>query len=136
MENKELYRIEIAGSKVQSVALKDDVVTFTFENGRVIKLNDEHHYDCCERVYADFSNFPYHAERIVGKEFDTFIVKGVSDIGFLVCFENEYEIGEKVLVPCYNEQNGYYSNELKLLIADGDKRTEIDLVGFKEDRIC
>lgn len=136
MENKELYRTEIAGSRVQSVVLEDDVVTFTFENGRVIKLNGEHSSDCCERVYADFSNFPYHAELIVGKEFDIFLVKGVIDIGFLVCFENEYEIGEKVLVPCYNEQNGYYSNELKLLIADGDKRTEIDLVGFKEDRIC
>ena len=44
--------------------------------------------------------------------------------------------GDKWFIPCYNEQNGYYSSNLNLIIEFEDKPTiTIDITDYVEDKI-
>jgi cellulose synthase/poly-beta-1,6-N-acetylglucosamine synthase-like glycosyltransferase len=63
------------------------------------------------------------------------VIKSVEDMGFLLCFEESYGYGEKVFVPCYNEQNGYYEDNLELIISVDGVKTKIDISNLVEDHI-
>ena len=65
---------------------------------------DYHEQDCCESVYADFSNLD---SDIMNHRFKNIELKEAKE-GF--CFGDT----RKYFVPCYNEQNGYYSNYLEI----------------------
>lgn len=77
------------------------------------KLYSEHHSDCCEEHYLDFSDISL--ADFTGLEFD------VSNGGF---FERvpDYGIalkpihGHPVRIPGYAYNNGYYSSDLTLVI--------------------
>lgn len=117
MENKELYREKIE-SKIVKMELGEETLTFEKEDGSKISLSYYHSQDCCEAVYADFSSAKYYQESIVGKEFKELVIKGVAGMGFLICLFQDWERGEKIFIPCYNEQNGYYSSGLELVINE------------------
>lgn len=94
-----------------------------FDNGTMIEAY--HDQDCCEHVYADFAALK--DTPAMSFDFQELKIEGVPDKGFRL---NEF------FVPCYNEQNGYYSDELKLIIISPNSPTvEINLAGFVEDKI-
>lgn len=141
MSNQELFKQEI-NQQITSVK--------TGENGLVLKLAEttltfthEHEQDCCENVFADFSPMEDHADQLDNKFLAELIIKGVDEMGFLLCFilkqnEDNHDYTReslKVFIPCYNEQNGYYSDDLTLVIELNNTKTTIDISGFVEDNI-
>lgn len=90
-----------------------------FDNGT--QISDRHEQNCCESVYADFSHLetynvlPRTGESITiyNIEFpEQLILSEVEGEGFCLISSD----GSKWFVPCHNEQNGYYSSDLQLLI--------------------
>lgn len=69
-------------------------------------LIDEHEQDCCENVYADFSN--------LDSDIKSYDFKGTIKIEKA---KNGFKFGDSrrwFFVPCYNVQNGYYSDNLTI----------------------
>jgi hypothetical protein len=126
MENKELYR-ELIEQEI--VSIEDG--KFTKKDGNFIDIVDEHDQDCCEHVYADWDAVKLYEKDLLGKTFKELVIKGIEGAGFLLCFYKDWEKSVKIFVPCYNEQNGYYSSDLSLII-NGKK---IDISSFVEDNI-
>ena len=91
-----------------------------------IKLETEHDKDCCEHVYSDTSLMEPHVTKLEGEFLQRLQIVGVEELGYMVCFD-----AYKVLINCYNSQNGYYCDELKLKVTI--EHTElIDLEEYKE----
>ena len=75
-----------------------------FSDGNV--LVDLHDQDCCESVYADFSN--------LDSDIMSYDFKGPIKIEKA---QNGFKFGDGrrwFFVPCYNEQNGYYNDALSI----------------------
>lgn len=99
-----------------------------------------HRQDCCEHNYADFSVLEFAYD---GEEFKSVDISPVEDAGFLLKLDRrhgnqfisgfgpEWNTGriEKIFIPCYSEQNGYYTTEIVIAVKDkdGDIRKEVDL---------
>lgn len=78
--------------------------TILFDNGSIIYY--DHFQSCCEYNYADF--------------------KQIEDIAYSYNFDEElifeyanggFRFGDKrrmFYIPCYSEQNGYYTNEVDI----------------------
>lgn len=76
-----------------------------FDNGNEITF--DHCQDCCEWNYADFEQLDDIAR---ATDFDPNLkFEIVENSGFR--FGNE---GKMFFVPCYSEQNGYYSNDVEI----------------------
>lgn len=92
-----------------------------FDNGKCIEF--EHDPDCYEYNYADFKQLDSLAREV---DFSEPLVFESCDYGFR--FGNPPV--KMFFVPCYSEQNGFYSNELDIWY--GDKRVirglECDMV--------
>ena len=140
MENIELFNKTIVESKIKSVEVKENIL-ITFEDGRVIKINDYHNQDCCESVYADYSIYKLCSSELVGKEINNIVIKGVEGMGFLVCLGKKESYSDyidnfsKVFIPCYNSQNGYYSSNLELQITCDGVEIKLDISNLVEDHI-
>ena len=135
MKNKTIETIELKKeSKVKFEFLNDgDGVKIIFDED-VIILNGEHNQDCCEHVYADFKTLKDYLPQL--KEiYKKLIIKGVPEMGIMLCFEPDYGHTEKVFIPCYNDQNGYYSSDLELVIKHNDLSKKVDISEYKEDNI-
>lgn len=109
-----------------------------FNNGW--QLRHYHRQDCCERVWADFKYaLQYNLlgydknKTIFDIEWDTFSldknIELVQDYGFLI----KYSAGG-IFIPCYNENNGYYSDELELRLYYPKYNDEIDEENFNYER--
>ncbi len=127
MENKELYRLEV-DKKIENISLEDGSIEFKFDT-HSLSLTNDHNPDCCEHVYADFSILKFHASNL--KKIGTLIIKGVENMGFLLCLDDS----TKIFIPCYNYQNGYYSSNLSLIVKNGNTKVEIDISNLVEDHI-
>lgn len=102
-----------------------------FDNGNYIE--DFHYQDCCEQVYADFNyiknyNIIDGSKTVFDLEFEENIldyIEKVEDMGFNFLDKS----GNKVFVPCYNIQDGYYSSNLSLKYYDceGNLIKELDI---------
>lgn len=134
MENEILETITLKKESPVEIEFLDDSVKLKFSDDLII-LTSLHNQDCCERVYADFEYMkPYIPQ--LNEKYKGLIIKGVKEIGLLLCFECEYgSRSEKVLIPCYNEQNGYYSENLELLINNNGIEKRINIENYKEDNI-
>ena len=96
-----------------------------------IKLEDGysithyHEQDCCEKVYAhwqylkDFLCFDKSDEFYIELDLNKIIVP-VTSAGFRIEIEAFWTSNE-YFVPCYDIQNGYYSDNLKLQLKKGNK---------------
>ena len=138
MENKELYSKKFDNRfKINIIKISEDEVIIETDS-EMIKLESYHSQDCCESVNADMATIKLYKEQLVDKYFNEIVVKGVKDMGFLLCFMgNTYENPNvKIFVPCYNSQNGYYSDNLELRINIGNTTTNVDLEGHIENDIC
>lgn len=83
-----------------------------FDDGTEITF--DHEQDCCEYNYADFEQIDDIARNFA---FDTdhLMFESVEDAGFR--FGNQ---GAMFFVPCYSEQNGYYSSDITIF-KNGEK---------------
>ena len=108
-----------------------------FNNG--YKLEHYHDQDCCEHVYADWEILKTYnvslktGEKINIKNIDfkqtiKTLINPVPNAGFNLVSKE----GEKFFVPCYNEQNGYYSSNLTLILTSV---SELNISDCVEDRI-
>lgn len=108
-----------------------------FDNGYI--LNFYHEQDCCENVYADLGILKtYNVSTKTGKTIDIKdidfeesldkLIEGINEAGFNMISK----IGEKFFVPCYNEQNGYYSSNLELFLT---YREVMDITDYVKDEI-
>jgi hypothetical protein len=93
--------------KIKKVIVDEAIV---FDNGN--KITFDHCQDCCEYNYADFSilnpnviNFDY--------DFDENLKFETVDEGFK--FGSD---GHWIFIPCYSEQNGYYTTEIDIYYND------------------
>ena len=79
----------------------DELVGILFDNGD--KIEHYHIADCCEYVYADWKSIDH---SFFNSEFDEIKIEPCKRYGFTV---NGY------FVACYNQQNGYYSDNLSII---------------------
>lgn len=90
----------------------DDHVTFT--DGSYITY--VHLQDCCEHNWADFSVLDVFYN---GEEFYDYYITPVDGAGFnLHLVLDLYGRHHTIFVPCYSVQNGYYSDNLDIIIHD------------------
>jgi hypothetical protein len=138
--NKELYNKTIDLTKIVEVKTEPNL-TFIFKNGKVLTIGVYHNQSCCETVYADFEVYKYIKDSLVGKDISNILIKGVEDMGFLVClgkkedYNNYIDNYSKVFVPCYNCQNGYYSSDLELQVSCDNVETKVDISDLAEEHI-
>jgi len=88
-----------------------------------IDIDDFHSQDCCEQVYADFS-----ALNDTGFENEMKRIKPTFEQ--VVASIEKLSYGFRVMgyfVPCYDIQNGYYSNNLEIRITEKGKKFVIDV---------
>lgn len=84
-----------------------------FDNGNTITYN--HEQDCCECNYADFQQIDDIAR---SWDFDENLdFESVEEVGFR--FGNLPN--KMVFVPCYSEQNGYYSSDIEIYYNDSQE---------------
>lgn len=93
---------------------------------------------CCEYNYADFSYienyniFPHSkAKSIYDLEFDPENIHLTNDEeheGFT--FSDKQ--GNKIFVPCYSAQNGYYSNDVNIYYCNNEGNTIEQIVSYGE----
>ncbi len=83
-----------------------------FDNGYCITF--DHEQDCCECNWADFStlnpnvvNYYYDFDENLTFEF-------VEGLGFLFGSMDEAGLAHMIFIPCYSDQNGYYSTEIDI----------------------
>ncbi len=131
--NKEIYKLDISG-KIEEFESCEEFLKIKIA-GETIIFETNHVQDCCESVYGDFSNVKYYKEQVINKDIKDIIIKSVSEMGFMICFNEQYGIGVKIFIPCYNYQNGYYRSNLDLVIKRGDVKTSIDISNNVEDKI-
>lgn len=87
-----------------------------FSDGSSITF--DHDQDCCEHNYADFSVLDvfYH-----GESFTDYHVTHDNG-GFILVLEGVLIKGcgyeKRIFIPCYSEQNGYYSDQIDIYIND------------------
>jgi len=115
-ERFKLVDIETCGE--DTIKISDKVV-----------INFNHDQDCCEHVYADLNYLKNSLQNppLANKdsfEFDNLVIKSVKEEGVVFFFSGNLCNGISNLynrigffIPCYNEQNGYYSNDLHLSVT-------------------
>lgn len=118
---------------------KIDSNGLTFDNGA--KLQDYHEQDCCETVYADWENMQVvtkigaNSISVEELEFDERVINCLAftpGLGFVLNAVN----GIRILVSCYNQQNGYYSSALSLVYTDKYGRVNtVDISDCVKDEI-
>ena len=94
----------------------------TLENG--ITISYYHEQECCEDVYADFEALK--DTTFENEVIEIPVIEKVTDKGIRI---NGY------FVPCYNSQNGYYSNDLSLIIKskNGEVLQHLDITSCTKD---
>lgn len=81
-----------------------------FDNGSYIRY--DHCQDCCENNYADFEQLEEIAYEV---DFDeNLIFEAVQGFGFRFGSERT----SMYFVPCYSEQNGWYTSDLDIYYKD------------------
>lgn len=89
--------------------IKVDLDSILFDTGDEITCY--HEQNCCENNYADFSQLDDIARNTEFQKPLTF--EFVDGSGFR--FGNENKM---FFIPCYSEQNGYYSSAIDILFND------------------
>lgn len=113
------------------------------------KITYTHEQDCCEVNYADFSVLDIFYDKENPVEFESYNIKAV-DEGFLLylngdplskqfdilflCTELIFSTAKaKIFIPCYSEQNGYYSSSVNIIVNDAKGNVvDRDLVDCEE----
>jgi hypothetical protein len=113
---KELYTFKFKTKVKVSTITEDGIV---FSDGT--KITHEHGQDCCEQVYAEWLALV--DQNITMDKFTKLKISGHPGLGIIL---NGYA------VPCYNKQNGHYSDKLYILITTPQVKHEIDISEYTE----
>lgn len=112
---------------------EDGIAFYNLENDLVLEIETFHPQDCCENVYAEWNNFDTESDYLPYGSVPTIeetkkYLELVRGNGFRLFYQ---------FIPCYNEQNGYYSDELYLTIKDRrtGKEEEINITSCNYDMI-
>jgi hypothetical protein len=107
------------GLKMFITKINDEQITFN--DGSYITF--DHMQDCCEYNYADFSILTAHNEKIFKLHFSKVDIRPKNE-GFILSLDNH-----KYWIPCYSEQNGYYTCDITIYYMDkyNDLIKEINL---------
>lgn len=92
-------------------------------------LFSHHQEDCCENHYADFNYVSLND--FEGLLFD------VSSLDFIIPIEGygfrmKAVCEQEVSIPCYGENNGYYSTNLTLVLSKDGKQQHLDISDCQE----
>lgn len=98
-------------------------------------ISYEHFQDCCEEVYIDFEHLDTFRWEI--DKMETIVGISINSVEWewIVIFlysvmDEKYESCDKrfwIFLACRNSQNGYYSDDLTLIIKHNDTTVKIDL---------
>ena len=105
--------IDIGVLKMKIVKANDEGILF--DNGTMITY--DYGQDCCERNYASFEDLE---EIALSVDFNEKLIFEKADDGFRFGADNT----QMFFIPCYSEQNGYYSSNVyiffdgKLVLSD------------------
>lgn len=139
MENKRLLTVKLPDeAKITTAIYEDAALTLKFDTAEgvsTVRIADYHDQDCCEHVYADWPTVQPYEAQLDKKTIKEIEIYGVADMGFVLCFNQDYGRSEKVFVPCYNEQNGYYSSNLELQINHDGVVSKVDISNYVESNI-
>jgi hypothetical protein len=131
--NELLTKIVLPKNARVTVNVSEEKLILDFE-GDIVTLSSYHEDSCCERVYADFEAIKYYIPQL-NNNYKKVEIKAVSELGFLICFIGAYEGNtEKVLIPCYNINNGCYSDNLKLIINVNGAEEQIDITQCNQNK--
>jgi hypothetical protein len=146
MHNKLVYLQSLEGFNLKDVVITEDALQLTIGNweDKKIKISHYHEQDCCESVYVDWSYVKDTSfgrlQALIRKQLHRLTIKGVNETGVLfrlsyfvdgVAGEQPHVESFAWLAPCYNDQNGYYSSELDLVVNG----SVIPISSYVEDRI-
>lgn len=92
--------------------IKVDNYSITFDNE--MKLTSFHAPDCCEYNYADFSQLD---DIALDVEFD--LPLEFEGMGYGFRFGNKPS--KMFFIPCYSEQNGYYSDSVDIIFNNEEQ---------------
>ena len=124
MKRTQVAKIEFAKPvKILEVG-KDGII---FSNGSV--LIDLHYQDCCEVVYADWNIYKDEPRKDL-EEITYIEVFSLKNSGIVLEFHTEqtqYIVAQRWFIPCYDIQNGYYSDELLLTFGTVDFYSVYDI---------
>lgn len=99
-----------------------------FENN--IKIYSDHDQDCCEHHWLDFTHLSV-------SDFDDNLFDLSDDSFFRRIPEYGIELipvsGFSVKIPGYGSNNGYYSDNLTLVVSGDDFNREYDITECQED---
>lgn len=98
------YLNKLEQGKMKIVKVTDSEIVF--DNGSEITFS--HVQDCCEHNYASFKQLE---ERALEVEFDENLIFEETD-GYGFRFGSKET--EMFFIPCYSEQNGYYSSDIDI----------------------
>lgn len=102
----------------------DEITGLTFSDGT--NISDFHEQDCCEAVYAVWNEL--NDQLITEDEIKELVISGNPEMGIV--------LNGKYAIPCYNQQNGYYSSNLSLIIRQPNKPDlTLDISEYVEDQI-
>lgn len=144
----ELYRhIFNKTTTVESFQISRSKLLINLSNEQQIELEDYHEQDCCENVKVDWIEISSLAfSQVIDKDINQFYIKGVEGMGIVLFFQNTEKddifnepIRDAIQVNAHNEQNGYYSDDLRLTVTyrnaltDGYYKVNLDLGKYKKD---
>jgi len=92
--------------------LDSDNNAIEFEDG--YKLFSFHETDCCERHWMDVGILTMEDVEGLVFKLDGDLVRPIKYYGLELIPTNGYP----VKIPCYSENNGYYSNDLTVILKD------------------
>lgn len=106
---------------------KWDIDHIWFTDGSTISYS--YNQDCCECNWANFSVLEIFYQ---DEEFDDFEIIPVNEYGFILSLEHDYTPTKKILIPCYSEQNDYYSSGITIMIRGLEREPKDIYLDCKE----
>lgn len=109
-------------NKFKFIGGEDELVEFGDDGGNKISISSYHSPDCCEYNYL--SGRDLNETLMTELETNVFIIEFIDGFGIKV---------GGIPIPCYSEQNGYYSSLVNLEISyfDANRKTE-DIIHSRE----
>ena len=83
-----------------------------FDNGTEITF--DHEQDCCECNYADFTQITPETVGYDQEFVEPLAFSFIDGKGFRFGNYARYGISNPIFVPCYSDQNGYYSSDINV----------------------
>jgi hypothetical protein len=105
--------------KVIKINKQGDRHEIIFDNGW--KLYSEHEQECCEQHYIDLTHLTEQDFEGLYFDLEGEFFKGVEGYGIILIPTN----GHPVAIPVYADNNGFYSDELTLILEKPELRQKV-----------